>query len=251
MRLILKRYELLTVCILMFTLFSAASYAAPMKIVYYDDYAPRSFVKDGKVKGILIDIANEALAKRMGIEVLHEGYPWQRAQSMVKNGLADAFITVPTDERKEYTKASSEPVLVFETFLATVKNNPKIDEMSKITSLEELKPYSLVDYHSNGWAQSALKDLNVTWLPDYQAIFHFLEQGKADAVVVSRKAIHTIEHLGFKDDIVIFENPLTSIKFHLCINTQSEYVNILEKFDKVIREMKESHIIDKIISSYY
>lgn len=128
--------------------------AETMKFAYYDQYSPRSFMEDGKMKGILIDIINEAIVKRMGIEVKHEGFPWVRAQMMVEKGFSDAFITVPTPTRKAYTQVSKEPIIVFETFLATAADNPKKKRiLSRIKSLDELKNYVFVDYYGNGFAE--------------------------------------------------------------------------------------------------
>lgn len=84
---------------------------APMHFVYYDNYKPRSWLSDGKMRGILIDIINEAAHKRSGIDIIQEGFPWKRAQLMVQNGMADAFITLPTPERSAYTLVSRESVI--------------------------------------------------------------------------------------------------------------------------------------------
>jgi polar amino acid transport system substrate-binding protein len=83
-----------------------------MVIVYFDDYRPFSWKDDkGQMQGILPDILTEVIQKRMGISLEHRGYPWARSQDMVRSGEADAFCTVPTDERRQYANVSSEAVL--------------------------------------------------------------------------------------------------------------------------------------------
>jgi polar amino acid transport system substrate-binding protein len=187
----------------------------------------------------------------MGIDVQHEGFPWVRAQAMVRNGVSDAFITVPTDSRREFTVVSKEPVIVFETFVSTMKDSPHLDKLSKVKSLDGLKGYKIVDYLGNGWARNALKNLNVKWLPDYDAMLKFLEQGKADLIISSRKMIHTAKKLEYAKKMVFFDHPMTSIKFHLCVNKNSEYSGIINKFDQEIKKAKAEGLIEKIISSYY
>lgn len=230
---------------------SVQSSAEPMKFVYFDQYAPRSYKEDGRMKGILIDIVDGIITKRMGIPVQHDGYPWSRAQAMVKAGYADAFITVPTPERLSYTTANSETVLLFETFLAAANSSPHFEKLKNVKTVEELKDFRLVDYLGNNYAKVTLKNMDVTWLPDYHSIFTFLIQNKADAILASRKTINTMISLGFTDKVTAFDNPLTSIRFHLCIRKDSEYVRILGDFDRILKEMKKNGEIEAIIEKYY
>ncbi|PLX66057.1 MAG: hypothetical protein C0602_13075 [Denitrovibrio sp.] len=236
---------------LLFFLFAFSSFAEPMKFAYYDQYAPRSFSEDGQMKGILIDIVDEIIVKEMGIPVEHHGYPWSRAQAMVKSGRADAFVTVPTPDRMAYTIVNKEPVLTFETFLATAKNNPRHEELSNVKSISELKSFKLVDYLGNDFSKVVLKGMDVTWLPNYDSIFSFILQGKADAVLASRKAINTMTSLGYNENFTVFKNPLSSIKFYLCINKNSEYTKIIDEFDKILAAKKKQGIIENIVESYY
>jgi polar amino acid transport system substrate-binding protein len=77
-----------------------------MKLNYFR-YPPLSWEVNGKVRGILVDVLNEALQNRMGIKVTHHEFPWKRAQLMVRYGNADRFTTAPTPERREYTDVSN------------------------------------------------------------------------------------------------------------------------------------------------
>jgi polar amino acid transport system substrate-binding protein len=225
--------------------------AEPMKLVYYDNYAPRSYSSEGKMVGIIIEIIDEAIKNRLGIAVTHEGYPWARAQEMVKRGYADAFVTVPTTERKEYTFVSKEPIFKFETFIATRANHPQLDQLRTVTSTQGLKNFKIVDYLGNGWAKNVLKDFKVYWLPGYKAIFPFLVQGKADVIILSKVGIHSISELGYQNEIIVLPQAVTSIGFSLCINKTSKFKGILEVFDEEIRKMRQEGVITEIIDRYY
>ena len=240
-----------TAAIILTILFSAKANAEPMKFAYFDQYAPRSYKENGVMKGIIVDIINLAVRDQMGIPVSHEGYPWRRAQALVRTGQADAMVTIPTPERRSFAVISKEPLLKFETFLATLKNHPRLNELKKVKRLEELKNFQLVDYFGNGWAKSALKDMNVTWLPDYNAIFEFLAQGRADAVIVSKKTIYSLQSSGHLDKFLISDTPLTSLQFHLCINKESEYAGIIDKFDSTLKDLKQKGAVNAVIESYY
>ncbi len=83
-----------------------------LKLVYFQNFEPFSWKSEnGEMKGIYIDLMNEALEKRLKIGISHGGYPWARAQKMLKTGRADGFVTFPSQERKRYTRVSREVVI--------------------------------------------------------------------------------------------------------------------------------------------
>ncbi|WP_246804145.1 hypothetical protein [Desulfosarcina cetonica] len=89
--------------LLVFLLVTGSAFAEdPMKFVYFEDFAPYSYREDGCMKGILIDVTDRIVRTQMGLLVRHTGYPWERAQAMVRTGEADAFISVPTPARSVY-----------------------------------------------------------------------------------------------------------------------------------------------------
>ncbi len=72
-------------------------------MTYAMEAPPFCWEENGVAKGILVDIVNQVLNKRMGIKVNHIMYPWFRAQKMVNDGEADAFLTFPAPHRMNYT----------------------------------------------------------------------------------------------------------------------------------------------------
>src|SRR5690606_32950202 len=105
-------------CLLLLPAFPAAAaevYDRPLRIAYNDTWSPYSYEgKDGKAYGILVDVLEEALVRRMGLQVEHHSYPWNRVQRHVERGVQDAFITVPTPERLIYSASSKEVAFVVE-----------------------------------------------------------------------------------------------------------------------------------------
>ena len=244
--------KLLFLMSLLFCLSSSPAFAAEkMKIVYFDSYPPRSWQQDGKMTGILVDIIDEALQQRLGIPLQHEGYPWARAQALVETGLADAFITVPTKTRRAYTEVSSEPVIQFNLYIATGKNNPKLPLLQKVNTIEELKPFRIVDYFGNGFAKKRLQGFDVEWLPNIDTIYPFLAAGKADLMLISDGGVYNMEKLGYRDQFIVLPQVLHSLSFHLCVGKQSPFTRILPDADKVLREMRLEGRLDLISRSYY
>ncbi len=225
--------------------------AEPMHFVYYDNYRPRSWNDNGTMRGILVDIVEEAVGKRLGIPVSHTGYPWKRAQLMVKEGMADAFVTMPTAERRAYTVIGVEPVIEFALRIVTQKDNPKIREMELITSIEQLKEYEVTDYLGNGWAERNLKEVTVQWLPEIDKIFPFLVEKRADLIVASKRTVYDMKRLGYESQLTILPNKLSSVSFYLCVGKNSPYKDRLNDFDRILKEMHEDGTIDRIEESYY
>jgi len=53
---------------------------------YFDNYMPYSWKENKQMRGILIDIADEAVRKRMGIEVIHKGVSLETGPENGKKG---------------------------------------------------------------------------------------------------------------------------------------------------------------------
>ena len=174
-----------------------------MDIVYFDNFPPYSWAnKDGKMQGILIDVLDEAIGNRMGINITHKGYPWARAQSNVKTGNADAFVTVPTDERREYTKVSQEPVII-STFTLFINNkNIDPDRLKYIKKVEDLKGYEIGHYRGSGWAKEKFAGMKVDLADTLDSTLKKLARGRFDVFVDTSQVVrYRIKELGLKEEI--------------------------------------------------
>ncbi len=222
----------------------------PLKLVYFNDFAPFSWQGQQGMQGIYVDILHEALSKRMKLKVTHQGFPWARAQAMVKSGKADAFITVPTKQREVYTNFS-EDVVHLTTFIYVRASHPDLEKMKKIKSIKELKGYTLVDYVGNGWAANALKGMDVNWLARFDQIFPYMLQERGDAHAASRHMVrYNLKKMGLKGKIIEMPHPVASLYAHLCLGKQSSYSNIMADFNKVINSMKKDGSIEAIFEKY-
>lgn len=242
------------IIIISFSLFFSSPLFAQdtMKLVYYNDFAPFSW-EDGEkqMHGSLIDVMNEAIQKQLGIHISHKGYQWASAQKKVRDGEADAFITVPTPARRKYTKISTEPVIVGEVTIFTSKDNVKMEELKKIRKLSDLKNFKILDYEGNGWAKKNFSDFNVDWYARLDDVLLELVKGQGDVFAHSSQvANYTITKLGLKEQLVEIPVVLESIDFNLCIRNDSPYINILSKVDVIIRKMKNDGKLQEIYDKY-
>lgn len=176
----------IAVCVLAVAafMFAASLHAKePMLFVYYHDYAPFGWNEDGKMRGIYIDIVNEAFTNRMGIPAEHKGFPWKRAQNMVKDGKADGYCTVVTPERLKFSCAVEEPIIEVNFKIFAPADAPRLAQLRKVKSIPELKGFKLTDYSGSGWAEKNLSGLDIHWLRTNEQIWKFLINGRAEATV--------------------------------------------------------------------
>ena len=229
---------------------SQVSAREPMKLNYLK-YPPLSWEVNGKVRGIMVDVLNEALQNRMGIKVTHHEYPWKRAQLIVKHGNADGFTTVPTAERREYMDISNEPVIITNITLFAMKGSPKITDLKAVKTIPDLKGFHIIDYTGNGWAKKNLAGLDVTWVPGMDNVLKMLAVGRGDVFVQNSLVTHyNIKMLGLQDKIIEIPNILETVSFNLCVGKKSSYNNILPEFDETIKKMREDGATKKIYDRY-
>lgn len=93
-------------------LFSVAA-AAQQKVVLYgdDDYAPYSFVENGQLKGIYVDLLRMAAKKLVPhYEVTLEPVPWKRGLGALQNGTALALFPPYKIAKRDYIGPYSVPL---------------------------------------------------------------------------------------------------------------------------------------------
>ncbi len=223
----------------------------PMKLVYFHDYAPFSWEENGEMKGIIVDILNEALVSRMKIQVSHKGYPWARAQLNVKQGISDAFTTVPTDKRREYTHISEEAVLNSRFFMFIPATSLKMEELKSVKTIADLKHLSHIQYIGNGWAKQHLTNMNIKWTPSVESVLRILNRREYDVFADAEiPTLWSIKKLGLENNILKLPTLLDSKPFKLCIGKNSKYKNILSKFDETLIKIRQDGFLQKVYNQY-
>lgn len=225
--------------------------AEPLRVVYFEDYEPISWSVSNVMRGVLIDIVDEAIVKRMGIAVEHRGYPWARAQAMVKVGDADAFLTVATRERTEYTVAGNEVVLSLDNVAYISARHPRRQELEQVKTLGDLKPYLIGAYLGSGWAKTRLTEHRVHWAPRISTILGMVSAERVDALVEAAQVVrYHVHRLNLDADIIELAPIFDTVHFRLCIRKNSPYVAQLDQFDQVIRAMRKDGTLERIYSKY-
>jgi len=225
-------------------------------ITYNDNLAPLSYVQDGEIKGILVDIMQLILVERLGKEVEHRGYSWKRAQFMVKTENADAFCTSPSSVRKRYARFTSIPVFVSSPAIFSGINNPRKSGIETIGSIDGVRAFSLVDYLGSPWARNTLpKDILDTmhWVGSLDTVLRMLAINRYD-IYIGDGIIgkYTLMNLGLADDI--FTRTVTigkSSQYYFAVRkTHPEAQDIVKEVEHSLKEVSGEGLIERIIQGY-
>lgn len=223
----------------------------PFHIVYYESFRPYSWTENGETKGLLIDILTEAFENRLGVRVVNQGLPWERAQRMVEYGKADAFTTVPTPWRLSFSRQSEESVVPVTFSIYGWHGNPRNEELEKITSISELEGFRLGAYTGSGWSKKNLKGMDVHWVPSMENVLQMLAARRIDAFVdVTLSVRRYIERLGLEGRIRELPRPIDAMSFKLFIGNNSAHAGLMPRFDAAIRQMKEDGGWQRILGEY-
>jgi len=232
---------------------TASADTGSIRFVYFDQFEPFSWLEDGRMQGMFIDVINEVFEVRLGIPVEHEGYPWKRAQLMVMEGTADAMCTIATSERREYALPVSTPVVRINFKLFTSADHPDRDRLAGIRSLRDLQDLSLVDITGSGWAATNLKDQDVHFVNTYEHMFLLIKLGRVDAAVRNDwQTLYLIKKTGYSEDIVALPQPMTAepMEYTILIGRNSPFAAEIDRIDAVLKQMEEEGVIQRLFEKY-
>ncbi|HYC05810.1 MAG TPA: transporter substrate-binding domain-containing protein [Azospirillaceae bacterium] len=212
-----------------------------LRLAYFHDFPPFTWEDEqGRMRGMFIDLIDEALQRRVGLRLEHIGRPWARAQAMVRGGEADAFCTVPTPERLAYTIPSAEPVMRAPIRIFTALRGARLADLQAVSGIEGLKGFRIATYAGSGWVRENLvnRDLALVEAPDVASALKLVARGRADAVVETAPVLrHRMRQLGLEGEITELKPVLDTIPFHLCIAKNSPHLGKLSAFDAAMKTM--------------
>ncbi|WP_269532570.1 ABC transporter substrate-binding protein [Chitinimonas sp. BJYL2] len=230
-----------------------AQAAILFRLAYFETYSPISFRDGSQMSGILVDIFDAVLKRRLGMTLDHEGYPWARAQTLVQSGEADAMCTVATQARLDYAQASRESVLTMPIRLFAPVDSPLLPKLATIRSMEELRQLnpSVLSYIGNGWAKEKLAGMRVDWGGTFAESVRKLIAGRGDVMVENVVSMqYTLRSMDGQQRVRMLSHTLESSDFHLLINRASPHVSALPAIDEALRKFKREPAYNKIFERY-
>lgn len=209
------------------------------RITYHEDFAPFSQRRDGRMAGIFVNIMDQLLVKRLGLAVEHEGFPWARAQQRVREGLADAFVSVATEERRTYTVPTQEWVTQGRLSMFVRADEPQRARLAQIRNIAELRGFNIGTYLGNNWVKSKFADIEVNYVVNRDSALKMLQAGRLQIVVDAANPTHAaLRAAGMAGEIVELPPVLDVSETHLCIGKQSPLLAHARDIDAQLRNMK-------------
>lgn len=215
-------------------------------IAYNESYSPFSYLEEGKVVGIEIDIIDE-LATRAGLRAVHKAVPWARAQLMVKDGQADGFVTVANAEREGYAVMSTQGVFSLTITAATAKDNPRLIQLQGIKDVEGANLFPQVNYLGTSLSATLLKDAKVSYVSSLTQIFNLLLLHRADIFIESNiNILYNASKLKMADKIEILPVKFSSVILRLGLSKRSPLVEKMPELNEVLKIMTTDGTIEAI-----
>jgi ABC-type amino acid transport substrate-binding protein len=130
---------------------------------------------------------------------------------------------------------------------------PKLDQLKKVRTIDDLKPFTLVDERGSAWAEKNLieRGIKVHWVADHDTMYRLVAKGRVDAVVYEPlMARYHIKILGMQAQLIELPLDTVPVPFHIVIGKSSPHVKMLPKIDKAIRQMKQDGTLERILDNY-
>lgn len=243
----------ITLLILSLLAFSPYLFAEEfMTVVYGSDYKPFAWGEEEQAFGIQRDFVEAVLVKEMGLSIKHEALPWARCQILVKQGLKDAFFTVPTEERAEYTITTVYPFYKTRFLMHTRKGNPAISQLAQVRGLKDLEAIPSIRHIymlGSGWHEYHLKHMkHINRLKDSTKIPLMLELGRADLYIEQEEMFrYQANELGVTKNMLTFETPvIQEMNWHLFIGKKSPHQSLMTNINQTLQRLTESGELEKI-----
>lgn len=222
-------------------------------ILVIDEWAPYTS-ENMESYGIAAQIVSEAM-EAAELEFEFQFRPWARAMEMVKFG--DAWGSFPwfyTEERSvEYLY--SEPVIQVNSVIFYKKDNPKFkNSLPKFGSLYDLKEYKFGGVFGYFYEKKFEENgFNYDLSSSLESAFKLLDTGKVD-IINEDEAVgnYTISKTfpGKEAEFDRLEKLISTEQMYMVVNkTQANSAEILEKFNKGLKIIRENGVYDEILNS--
>jgi polar amino acid transport system substrate-binding protein len=230
---------------------------APITAALMEQNVPFTYVDTSNPTGqagLLIDVLDEVF-KQLKMPYAVRTFPWARAQATVKAGDADFLVTVPTEERMQYAEASDLPVYLFSMQIVALKDNPRLEEIKKIKSAQDILAMNLVPITNigNGWHKANIDDLGIHTMygSKDESSLRMLAARRGDIVIDSATMLTMeIKRLGLTKEIVATGAPFAPLKFHFLISKKSKYLYLLPRINQAIATLTKNGTLEKIAAKY-
>ncbi len=223
-----------------------------IRISYNSDWPPYSFGVGENVQGVLPDLMKILFEDHLGVKVIHGGFPWKRAQEVVRTGVFDAMVTYPSAKRLEYAH-SSENVVYHLRQRPIVKKGSKAE--SKLTAnpaVGELGNHKVCVMIGDGWSHSFYQKHNISFrtAKDTQGCLRLVANGRLDVFLhMEAAANHNMRLSETTDKLTHLPVVLGDLPFTLLVSKKTpDAQKLIRRFDALVGQKIEDGYYDDMVS---
>jgi len=226
----------------------------PIQLVTLD-YPPYIVTQDGELSGVAIELV-ESVFEELNVPISIEVLPWARALSNVQFGRADAIFTAFKNPTREEFADFSNQVLFTQNISLIVKAKSKILSDNFLTSNLSNIAVCVVNRVSYGKRIDTLLDERrfrlVFRRNQTKECAHLVRTGRADVWVNNDFGARSIMASERMEDILeILSPPIEATPSYIAFSKLKEHGWLRDRFDEVLRDMKEDGRYEAIIDGYF
>lgn len=216
------------------------------------EWAPYEFEENGEIKGISVDIVDEAF-KRMGYKVTKRILPFSRAIEMLKSGEIDMIPDIKnTAERQEIGVFSKEPIVTTYTALF-VKSDSTIEFNGDISALKQYKIGTIRDYTYSEEFDNAVKSkvIKVEEVDDKLQNINKILDNRIDIYIENRLVLlEALKSTNNVDKLKELKPEINQTPVYGWFTKKKNLNEMINQFDKKLVEIKKDGTFERIYKSY-
>lgn len=229
---------------------SAVHASQPLSFVTLDNFPPYAFVEDGQAAGIDVEIIRE-LARRTGLDIQIEFYPWKRVLNYVKTGKADGgFAAFKTPDREAWADFVDIPLhlSVYKIYVLKGKEFP----FDTVDDLEgKLIGKNSGFKISQPWDQAEAEDRISIYESSMENNLKLLVSGRLKGVIGNTNEVgRWLKQKNMEDNIVALPKPVREPRgAYLMLSKESKvggFEIIRETIESALKVMESEGTIQRI-----
>ncbi|KOO14554.1 amino acid ABC transporter [Vibrio xuii] len=236
-------------------LLSLSAWSMPPIQLVTLDYPPYIVVEEGEVSGVAIELV-EAVFEELEMPISIEVLPWARALSNVQFGRADAIFTAFKNPTREQFADYSNQVLFTQNISLVVKAQSHIKSDNFLTSDISEISICVVNRVSYGKQMDTLlaeRHFRMVFRRNNtEECAHLVRTGRADVWVnndFGARSIMVSEQL--EGVLKILSPPIEATPSYIAFSKLRERTSLRDRFDQVLRDMKDDGRYEALIDSYF
>lgn len=249
------------IILLLFIIFSNnfgfAQSSKVIKVALSEESPPTSYIENKVAKGLFKDLFEILFSEISEYKLEFHPEPWSRAQSLVKDGQLDLFITYPSESRKSYAEFLVVPIYSWDYgYLIYNLNNKNSKKIVEAKSFDDLKGSIFLSQEGVDWENenvpSFIKREFVNKLPSM--IHTLLRRNSGDFMIMGEEqARYYAKKFGYEKNLGIRKVdfiPNSKVQFHIGIrkthpNKDELMVDMKRVIDSISFKEKKHKLIQK------